>query len=73
MTKRATTSTGAAGLARRETSLLRLLPIYFLGSFLHQVSPFVGAGSDHASFLFYAGVPVMDIMFVEVVASSLIN
>ena len=30
-----------------------------------QVSPFVGAGSDHASFIFYAGVPVMDIMFLE--------
>ena len=29
------------------------------------MTPFVGAGSDHASFLFYAGVPVMDIMFVE--------
>ena len=45
--------------------------LYFktnLCNFLHQVSPFVGAGSDHASFLFYAGVPVMDIFFVEVVA-----
>ena len=30
-----------------------------------EVSPFVGAGSDHATFLFYAGVPVMDIMFME--------
>ena len=30
-----------------------------------EVSPFVGAGSDHATFLFYAGVPVMDIMFLE--------
>ena len=72
MTKRATTTTGAAGLVRRETSLLRLLLIRILGNecyFLHQVSPFVGAGSDHASFLFYAGVPVMDIMFVEVAAS----
>ena len=29
------------------------------------MTPFVGAGSDHASFLFYAGVPVMDITFVE--------
>ena len=29
------------------------------------VEPFVGAGSDHASFLFYAGLPVMDIMFEE--------
>jgi len=28
-----------------------------------EVEPFVGAGSDHATFLFYAGVPVMDIMF----------
>ena len=25
----------------------------------------MGAGSDHASFIFYAGVPVMDIMFLE--------
>jgi len=30
-----------------------------------EVEPFVGAGSDHASFLFYAGLPVMDIMFEE--------
>ena len=30
-----------------------------------EVSPFVGAGSDHATFLFYAGVPVVDIMFME--------
>jgi hypothetical protein len=30
-----------------------------------KVTPFVGAGSDHASFLFYAGIPVMDITFVE--------
>ena len=69
MMRRAITTTGAAGLARRETSLLRLLLIHILGNhcfFLHQVSPFVGAGSDHASFLFYAGIPVMDIMFVEV-------
>lgn len=29
------------------------------------MSPFVGAGSDHATFIFYAGVPVMDIMFQE--------
>jgi len=35
------------------------------GNFTPEVSPFVGAGSDHASFLFYAGIPVMDIMFVE--------
>ena len=28
------------------------------------MNPFVGAGSDHATFLFYAGIPVMDIMFV---------
>merc|ERR1711892_1382903 len=34
-------------------------------NFTPSVSPFVGAGSDHATFLFYAGVPVMDIMFVE--------
>jgi len=33
--------------------------------FTPEVSPFVGAGSDHASFLFYAGIPVMDLMFVE--------
>ena len=33
--------------------------------FKPEVSPFVGAGSDHATFLFYAGVPVMDIMFLE--------
>merc|ERR1711872_481759 len=32
--------------------------------FTPEVSPFVGAGSDHASFLFYAGIPVMDLMFV---------
>ena len=72
MTKRTTTTTGAVGLVKRETSLLRLLLIRILGNkgyFLRQVSPFVGAGSDHASFLFYAGVPVMDIMFVEVAAS----
>ena len=30
-----------------------------------EVSPFVGSGSDHASFIFYAGVPVLDIMFQE--------
>ena len=30
-----------------------------------QVSPFVGSGSDHASFIFYAGVPVLDVMFLE--------
>jgi len=35
------------------------------GNFTVEFEPFVGAGSDHASFLFYAGVPVMDIMFVE--------
>jgi len=34
-------------------------------SFNPEVSPFVGSGSDHASFIFYAGVPVMDIMFLE--------
>merc|ERR1712212_260558 len=33
--------------------------------FTPEVSPFVGAGSDHATFLFYAGIPVMDLMFVE--------
>ena len=30
-----------------------------------EVSPFVGSGSDHASFIFYAGIPVLDIMFQE--------
>ena len=30
-----------------------------------EVDPFVGAGSDHASFQFYAGIPVVDIMFEE--------
>jgi len=30
-----------------------------------EVSPFVGSGSDHASFIFYAGIPVLDIMFLE--------
>ena len=30
-----------------------------------KVSPFVGAGSDHATFLYYAGVPVVDIAFLE--------
>jgi len=34
------------------------------GDFTPEVNPFVGAGSDHATFLFYAGIPVMDIMFV---------
>jgi len=34
-------------------------------NFNPEVSPFVGAGSDHATFIFYAGVPVMDIMFME--------
>jgi len=33
--------------------------------FTPEVSPFVGAGSDHATFLFYAGIPVMDLMFFE--------
>jgi hypothetical protein len=33
--------------------------------FKPEISPFVGAGSDHATFLFYAGIPVVDIMFVE--------
>merc|ERR1711936_412056 len=33
--------------------------------FTPEVSPFVGAGSDHATFLFYAGIPVMDLMFLE--------
>jgi len=28
-----------------------------------EVDPFVGAGSDHATFQFYAGIPVVDIMF----------
>ena len=32
---------------------------------LVQVTPFVGANSDHASFLFYAGVPVLKIQFGE--------
>jgi hypothetical protein len=30
-----------------------------------KVSPFVGAGSDHASFLYYTGIPVVDIAFLE--------
>jgi len=34
-------------------------------NFNPEFSPFVGAGSDHATFLFYAGVPVMDITFLE--------
>jgi len=29
------------------------------------VDPFVGAGSDHATFQFYAGIPVVDIYFGE--------
>ena len=33
-------------------------------SFNPEVSPFVGSGSDHATFIFYAGVPVLDIMFM---------
>ena len=33
--------------------------------FKPKVSPFVGSGSDHATFLFYAGVPVLDITFIE--------
>jgi len=33
--------------------------------FTPEVEPFVGAGSDHASFIFYAGVPIMDLYFMD--------
>ena len=47
------------------SNIFKLLIILDILGRLDQVTPFVGAGSDHASFLFYAGVPVMDIMFLE--------